>query len=379
MVGNKITKRVFEYFLKNETPPPSRIEINPTNNCNLRCFHCELRGKPEYRPEEEVSDKRYLDIIKEGIELNVLTFNITGGGEPLCRLKTTLGIMNEIKKYGAFGCINTNGTLFTKESIKKLVEIGWDEIRFSLDGPDAETHDYLRGVEGAFEKVIENIKIFNYFKAKLKSNKPFLRFTPVIMKPNCDKLSKMVELAYQLKVIEIFFQPLLIPKNRSENKMAEKIKLGKEEFEKFTRELKKAKEFAAKFDIKTNLNSLDDLTMKKGTEKIIKLDSEKQWGKNFLSIPCFYPWISLHIGTDGTAEPCGGGPSGVPIKQENVKNKSIKEIWYSKSFEEFREKLRRGEIPSVCKECCVALALDNREIRDIMLKINNQKLVEVKK
>ena len=133
MVRTEITKRIVKYFLKNETPPPSRIELNPTNNCNLRCLHCELRGRPPYRPDEEIPEKRYKEIVREGIKLGVLAFNIVGGGEPLSRFDTTLMIMNEIKKNGAFGSINTNGTLFTRESIKRLVEIEWDEIRFSID------------------------------------------------------------------------------------------------------------------------------------------------------------------------------------------------------------------------------------------------------
>ena len=50
------------------------------------------------------------------------------------------------------GILTTNGTLLNRELANTLLNIGWDEVHFSIDGPNAEIHDALRGRKGAFKK-----------------------------------------------------------------------------------------------------------------------------------------------------------------------------------------------------------------------------------
>ncbi len=174
-----MARRLIDWFEVGHAPP-FELGLLITNECHLKCLSCIARSRPSYNPDKELSDEKLVSIIKEAGTLGIKRCHLSGGGEATYRLDTALLMMSEIKKHGMLGSLVTNGTLFTEESIKKMVEIELDEVLFSIDGPDAETHDYLRGVEGTFNKAIKNVNLFDYWKKKLDKKKPELLFAPVI-------------------------------------------------------------------------------------------------------------------------------------------------------------------------------------------------------
>jgi radical SAM protein with 4Fe4S-binding SPASM domain len=54
--------------------------------------------------------------------------------------------------------VATNGTLLTKENVKRLKQTGVHYVEVSIDGATASTHDAFRGVQGAFEKAVTGIR-----------------------------------------------------------------------------------------------------------------------------------------------------------------------------------------------------------------------------
>jgi MoaA/NifB/PqqE/SkfB family radical SAM enzyme len=277
----EIADVILKWLSKDEMASPYRVELDPTNKCNLMCLACVSRGKPIYSARNELTKREWLKIIREAIQLGAKDFNISGGGEPLCRLETTLAIMVEIKKHNLNGSLTTNGTLFTEKMIRKLVMIGWDEIRFSIDGPDAKTHDYLRGVQGAFNSAIESIKLFASLKKKLNQTKPKIYITPVITSQNFNKICEMIELAHDLEADLLVLQPFMsetlfdmqsdIEKRRQ---ISKKLKLNSDQQEDFQKYLKKAKRLAEKYRIPTNFDFLEEKIMKETTDVIIQSDTK---------------------------------------------------------------------------------------------------------
>jgi len=60
---------------------------------------------------------------------------------------------------GLYVSLATNGTLLNKENVRKLKQIGLHYVEVSLDGANAETHDFFRGKIGAFDQTIQGLKI----------------------------------------------------------------------------------------------------------------------------------------------------------------------------------------------------------------------------
>ncbi len=130
----------------------TRVAFEVTRRCNLNCKHC-LRDEADGPQDLPLSlIERVMTQAKEkyGIQLTAFT-----GGEPLMypRLEELFDLVDDMGFSFSFV---TNGHLVPKrlglltrpETRRRLTHVA-----VSLDGPDAETHDHIRG-EGAFKKAV---------------------------------------------------------------------------------------------------------------------------------------------------------------------------------------------------------------------------------
>jgi len=318
---------------------PDMVQIYPTNECNLNCIFCVQRLEL-YDPTDIVPKKRWFDVTKEICEMKPREILISGGGEPLFTPEVTMGIMDIIKKTGVGGRLITNGTLWRESDIKKLIEMGWDHVIFSIDGLE-KTHDSLRGVEGSFKKIIEAITLFNKIKEELKKEKPLLEMTTVLNIHNYREVLSIVDLAQSLKLKSINLEPICI--NNPEDI---KLKLKLEERIEFLKTiLPKAKEIAKEHGIDNNFESLEKIKSieKSGELKEIILENSEP---SFFGASCYEPWIWPKIEANGDVWPC----STVSLK-ENIREKSFKEIWFGNKFNEFRRRILKHDLPEECNNC----------------------------
>jgi MoaA/NifB/PqqE/SkfB family radical SAM enzyme len=352
-------------WYKGKKAPPSHIDIEPTSSCNLKCRFCWTRSKERVRNcqyDRTLTNKRLLEIVHEAARLGAKEWEIAGGWEPMVKPYTVFKMMILIKKYGMYGSITTNGTLFTKNMIKKLVEIGWDRILFSLEGPDAETHDYLTQVKGSFEREIRNIKLFKEWKERLGKEKPFYSIHSVLTNKNYNKLEEMIELGNELGCDGVNFEPLMVW-----SKEGEKLKLNKKQREKLKISIERALKKARELKIYTNVANLreEKLVNKKDMRKIIK-EGINCNGKNILSSPCFSPWLNMEIRVSGRVTACRicNDETGC----ENVLDKSLKEIWFGEYFENLRKQFMNGNLPDYCKDCASGLVVLTKNLRNKLIK-----------
>ena len=127
-----------------------RCEIVITRQCNFKCPYC--RGiESKTVSLEEV--KSWIDIInKDGIYAIRFT-----GGEPTLH-PDLLEIVKYAKKVGVtMIAISTNGSADISY-YKKLIDNGVNDFSISLDACCSEVGHKMCGIDGAWEKVIENIK-----------------------------------------------------------------------------------------------------------------------------------------------------------------------------------------------------------------------------
>lgn len=344
---------------------PVKLQLNPTNRCNIKCKFCWLRDFDSTAANyEEIEPQRYLEIIEEASNIGVKSVELTGGGEPLCR-KDILDIMRKIKKHGLYGELITNGILFTLDAIKEIVDIGWDRIVFSLDAPDAETNDYLRGMKSAFEKTIDAIKLLGSLKKEMNKDKPEICIHMVLCNKNYDKIAEMFEFAHYLGCNNLFIEPMVLL--ALETGAGKELMIRDEHKKQLLLEIEKAKDVAKKYYFKTNLdklelrfiesiNRMDEMIMKE--TKAPKSETKSK----FLSIPCYYPWYQMIIRPWGVVGMCCMFDNA----GDNVKEKSLKEIWYGEHFNKIREKLKGGSLPSFCFKCNPGQVQENIKIRQVL-------------
>lgn len=123
-----------------------------THKCNAKCIHC-LSSAGDSR-DQELSTEEALDLcdqlaeIANGIHLL--------GGEVFLR-KDWKQIVERIHGHGVNFSIVTNAVALNREKIKYLKDLNISTIGISIDGGTAETNDYIRGVPGLYDKVIETM------------------------------------------------------------------------------------------------------------------------------------------------------------------------------------------------------------------------------
>ncbi len=373
-------RRILEQF-RGHKAPPFKIDIELHRRCNSRCLSCSRRSDPNYENINEYSKKvempkeKWLSIIEEAAAVGVREWHIAGGGEPMFLPDVTIPVMNLIKKHGMYGIITTNGTLWKVEYIENAVKIGWDRIHFSIDAPDAETNDYLRNLPGYFQAVVKTIQLFNKFKEKYNTNKPMMNTNTVLSVKNYKKLPDMVEFAHKMKIEYMFVEPLIVYSD-----LGKKLKMKEKHIMEFPKYLKKAIELAKKYGIANNFSGLDrnleeDLIKKSSKmNEVVKEDSKKvedaeeidnEFLKKFLSVPCYKPWWHMTIKCDGRVTSCD-----VPIKGgDNIKNKSLEEVWNGSYFNELRQKLLKKEIPDFCAQCNPSHTTQRRRMRVDIIKM----------
>lgn len=138
-----------------------------TNECNLRCSHCYMFSGLKKEFELGYFDWfKIIDILKEN---GVKTVTLTGG-EPMMK-KGFFKILNYLNQKGIAVILITNATLITEENYKDLSE-KCIEIQISLDGPNQELHEKIRG-KNTFKKTINAIKLIAETNVKL-----FIAMTP---------------------------------------------------------------------------------------------------------------------------------------------------------------------------------------------------------
>ncbi len=146
-----------------------QLNINPTLDCNFRCWYCYENHQKESRMSEQTIESviRFVENtfnrLTELKEFNLGFF----GGEPLLCFDTVvkplihkLGLL--CKQHDVSLAVNftSNGNLITEEIIKFLRGYR-TSFQITLDG-DMEHHDktrFSKGGEGSFLKIIENIKL----------------------------------------------------------------------------------------------------------------------------------------------------------------------------------------------------------------------------
>ncbi|MCD5401059.1 SynChlorMet cassette radical SAM/SPASM protein ScmF [candidate division NPL-UPA2 bacterium] len=190
-----------KFFLNN-------IYFYLTEGCNLCCRHCWIA--PQYQggsdPYPYLSVELFSSIIKQAKPLGLSGVKLTGG-EPLLHPQIQ-EILGEIQASELRLTVETNGLLCTEGLAREIAACKNPFVSVSLDGSDAEAHEWIRGVKGSFEKALQGTR--NLVKAGLK---PQIIMT--IMRRNKGQVEDMVRLAEDLGAGSVKFN-LLQPVARGE-------------------------------------------------------------------------------------------------------------------------------------------------------------------
>jgi SynChlorMet cassette radical SAM/SPASM protein ScmF len=176
----------------------NQIYFYLTKGCNLRCRHCWIA--PKYQTEDHTYPCLELDLFRSILDqakpLGLSGVKLTGG-EPLMHPQIH-EILRRIRTEDLRLTVETNGVFCTPEIARKIAACKASFVSVSLDGAEAETHKWVRGVPGCFEAALKGIR--NLVAADIR---PQIIMT--IMRRNKDQMEPLVRLAESLGACSVKF------------------------------------------------------------------------------------------------------------------------------------------------------------------------------
>jgi MoaA/NifB/PqqE/SkfB family radical SAM enzyme len=160
--------------------------------CTASCVMCHVQ---EFYRGGDMPASRLYALVEE---LRVLGYDRVDffGGEPTLRLD-----LPEVVRFTAgLGCrveVVTNGMTMTAELAAQLRDAGLALAMVSLDGPDAASHDAIRGVPGGWERCLRGVRAL-VEASRAGGGAMDVNLDTVVLRSNYSRMGDMVELARAL-------------------------------------------------------------------------------------------------------------------------------------------------------------------------------------
>ena len=191
----------------------NQIYFYLTEGCNLACRHCWIA--PKHQAGDHIYPSLPLELFRSIIEqaklLGLCAVKLTGG-EPLLHPEIR-EILEVVRSEELRLTVETNGVLCTPELAESMAKCKNTAMSVSIDGADAETHEWVRGVPGCFEEALAGVR--NLVNAGIKP-----QIIMSIMRRNSDQMEAVVRLAESLGAGSVKFN-LVQPTARGEKMHAD--------------------------------------------------------------------------------------------------------------------------------------------------------------
>jgi AdoMet-dependent heme synthase len=199
---------------------PLSGSLELTHRCNLKCRHCY-----QYPARTgEMSTSEWLGIIDQLEESGCLFLALTGG-EPTLR-KDIFDIIEAAYARNFALTLQTNGTLLSKEDIRRLGELKTLRVDISVYGSKPDTHDFMTREPGSFTTIRRNLEL-------LKENEVPIILKVVVCDFNLPEVEEISNLAEELETTAIF-TALIFPRNDGD-RAPTAMRLNEEQLESFMR------------------------------------------------------------------------------------------------------------------------------------------------
>ncbi len=307
---------------------PQTIVMDTFHLCNTNCVHCWVHNPKRNYPKDlenlKMDDSLFKRVIDDAASLLSDEIIIQGDGEPLLDTRL-LTMIRYARERGLKVLFFTNAICLDKDTSRQIIDLGVNEIFCSLPAGTGETYAQINPKQSkeTFLRIIDNLKNFVAIRNALGKNKPMLQMTHVIHNLNCQELEKMAKVDAAIGADKVRFYLARLDENIGH------LKLGIQDIEKIRITLPIVEDYFRNKNIALQDNiyfQLENYDYQTGF-----------WSKNkFIKSGCLVGWFFCLILAKGEVSMC------CHLRLTgHLKNKSFKEIWDSKEYNDTRIKAKR--------------------------------------
>ena len=296
---------------------PLALIAEVTHRCPLHCVYCSNPTELTARA-EELTTAEWARVFREAAEAGVLQLDLTGG-EPLAR-PDLVGLIAAARTVGLYTNLISSGLPMDEARLDSLLTAGLDHFQLSFQATDAATAAEISNTKTHEQK----LRVLDW----LKSRRVAVTLNFVIHRHNLNQLPQMLAIAESSSATRVEFAHVQYYGWAFANR--EKLLPTRDQVLQSVEFFKQAQ---------------DRLAGKLRIEYVVP-DYYAKFPK-----PCMGGWARklMLITPRGDALPCHAAGIIPGLRFENVKEKSLLEIWdSSETFQKFRGEAWMQE---PCKSC----------------------------
>jgi PqqA peptide cyclase len=296
---------------------PLALIAELTHRCPLHCVYCSNPKELTARS-NELQTAVWTRVFQEAAQLGVMQLDFTGG-EPLAR-PDLVALIQSARAAGLYVNLITSGLPLDERRLDEMQAAGLDHFQLSFQGAREDAANEICGRKAHAQK----LRVLEW----LKSRRVGLTLNFVLHRSNLDQLAEMLAIA--------------------ENSSASRVEFAHVQYYGWA--------FANREQLlPTHRQLLQSIDFFKSAQERLrgKLRIEYVVPDYYAKFPkpCMGGWArkAMLIAPGGRAMPCHAAVIIPGLRFENVKEKSLREIWESsEAFQKFR-----GEdwMPEPCKSC----------------------------
>jgi PqqA peptide cyclase len=303
--------------MNSSIPNPLALVAELTHRCPLHCVYCSNPLELAKR-EEELSTETWVRVLDEAAELGILQVDFTGG-EPLAR-PDLIPLVRAARAAGLYASLITSGLPLDEKRLDALSSAGLDHFQLSFQGAHEESAAKISGTQTHAQK----LSVARWVTERRMA----LTLNFVIHRENLDELPDMVHLAEEIGPGRVEFAHVQYYGWAFQNRM----KL-----------LPTREQLACSLEI---IRQAEQRLRGRIRVEYVVPDYYAKYPK-----ACMGGWGRkvLLLKPDGDALPCHAANVLPGMTFENVRSRSLRQIWYeSDAFQKYR-----GEnwMPEPCRSC----------------------------
>lgn len=329
---------------------PLNMEIDITNNCNLRCVMCNFSDPRYYKVrKQQISVEKFEELASQ-VFSRMNKVSLSFGAEPLLHTKIDqlLAILADYKVPYTY--MHSNGLLLRKSNIEAMIQHGFSSLSISIDGATKETYEKIR-IGGNFEKLIGNLQLLKQMKADNGVEHPTVSFNFVIMRQNMHELPAFIDMAAELGAVGVNATHMIAWDRVGNQDMAATY-----EKERCNNYLALAHQRANEHGISFIAPEPFELETREGLVVSTHERSEEVFAYDCSSVSetvaCPFPWVFVAVDMRGNVLPCGWWYNEKPMG--NIHEQNFFDIWQGKPYERLRQRLSESKLKGACSKCPAA-------------------------
>jgi pyrroloquinoline quinone biosynthesis protein E len=286
--------------------PPTVLLAELTHRCPLKCPYCSNPLELDRRS-AEMDTGDWKRVLSEATELGIVHIHFSGG-EPTAR-DDICSLVGHARDVGLYSNLITSGVLMNEGRLDALIDAGLDHLQLSIQDIERDSADRIGGLKGGHEKKLALAR-------EMRAKGIGFTINAVIHRQNIHNVGRLIELAVEME--------------------AGRLEVAHTQYYGWALENRAA--------LIPNRTQLDEAT------RVVKDATERLKGKLVIDYvvpdyyarfpkPCMGGWgrVGINVTPSGKALPCHAAETIDGLTFDNVREKSLQEIWVSSpAFNAFR-------------------------------------------